>query len=157
MSINKPYPKFYKLVLNSANARYYNGDFSFDVNIPMWDSLHTKVGWVLGVDSFFTSNTPAGITATGGGLFGNLHLRELTQITSYTTEKEAQSDCILTFNSASVKNFLSTNSVGLPITDEGFWVNKQFTMYFTDNALNKVVVPSNTAFQVTIFLWENIE
>jgi hypothetical protein len=157
MSINKPYPKFYKLVLNSANARYYNGDFSFDVNIPLWDSLTTKVGWVLGVDSFFTSNTPAGITGTGGGLYGNLHLKELTQITSYSTDKKAQSDCILTFNSASVKNFLTINSVGLPIADENFFINKQFTLYFTDNSLNKVVVPSNTSFQVTILMWVNTE
>ena len=157
MSINKPYPKFYKLVLNSANARYYNGEFSFDINIPLWDSYNTKVGWVLGVESFFTSNTPAGITPLGGGLFGNLHLRELCQITSYSTEKKAQSDCILTFNSAFVKNYIDTNTVGLPITDEGFFINKQLTMWFSDNTLNKLVVPSNTAFQVTLMLWVNSE
>ena len=157
MSINKPYPKFYKLVLNSANARYFNGDFSFDVNIPTYDNLHTKVGWVLGVDTFVTSNTPGGITATGGGLFANLHMRELTQITSYSTDKKAQSDCILTFNSAFVKNYIDTNTVGLPIADENFFINKQLTLYFTDNTLTKVVAPSNTAFQVTLLLWVNIE
>lgn len=157
MSINKPYPKFYKLVLNSANARYYNGEFSFDVNIPTFDNLHTKVGWVIGVDTFVTSNTPAGITPLGGGLFGNLHMRELTQITSYTTEKKAQSDCILTFNSAFVKNYIDTNTVGLPIADENFFINKQLTLYFTDNTLTKVIAPSNTAFQVTLLMWVNIE
>lgn len=157
MSINKPYPKFYKLVLNSANARYYNGDFSFDVNIPMWDSLTTKVGWVLGVDSFLTSSAIGGITLTGGGAFANLHLRELTQITSYSTDKKAQSDCILTFNSGMTKNYLGTDNVGLPITDENFFINKQFTMYFTDSTLTKVVAPQNSVFQVTILLWVNVE
>jgi hypothetical protein len=82
MSASKQYPKIYKIVFNSANARYYNGEFSFDLTLPTFDNLHTKVGWVLGVDSFCTSNTPAGITATGGGTFANLHLRELSQITS---------------------------------------------------------------------------
>ena len=157
MSINKPYPKFYKLVLNSANARYYNGEFSFDVNIPMGDNLHTKVGWVLGVDSFFTSSAIAGITLTGNALFANLHLRELTQITSYSTDKKAQSDCILTFNSGITKNYLDTDTVGLPIADENFFINKQFTMYFTDNTLTKVVAPQNSSFQVTLMLWVNSE
>lgn len=157
MSINKPYPKFYKIVLNSANARYYNSEFSFDVTIPTYDNLHTKVGWVLGVESFYTSNTPGGITATGGGLFANLHLKELAQITSYTTERQAQSDVILTFNRADVKNSLSTNSVGLPVVDENFFINKQLTLWFSDNTLTKAVVPSNTSFQVTILIWVNTE
>jgi hypothetical protein len=100
MSLSNPYPKIYKLILNSANARYFDGEFVFDINLPTFDHLHTKVGYVVGVDSFYTSSTPAGITAVGGGLFGNLHMRELAQITSYSSEKKAQSDVILTFNTS---------------------------------------------------------
>jgi hypothetical protein len=154
MSLSKQYPKFYKIVLNSANARYSNGDFMYEVNLPLYDNLHTKVGWVMGVDTFFTSSTIGGISIAGGGVFANLHCKELTQITSFSSEKKAQSDAILTFNSGNYQNFLCTNSVGQPIIDENFFVNKTLTLSFTDSTLTRIVAPSNSVFQCTICIWK---
>lgn len=155
MSDNRPYPKCYKLVLNSVNARYIDNEFIFDVNLPTFDSLNTKMGWMLGVESFFTSTTLAGITLTGGGAFGNLHLRELSQINSYSSARKTCTDVILTFNSANVINSFVSSSVAQPITDEQFWVNKQLTFYFSNSSLAKTAVASNASFQIVLSLWVN--
>lgn len=154
MSLSKQYPKYYRVVLNSANARYSNGDFIFEVNLPLYDNLHTKVGWVMGVDSFFTSSAIGGITLTGHGTYANLHCRELTQICSYSSEKKAQSDSILTFNSSFVKNYLSTDTVGQTLVDENFFVNKTLTFSFSDSTLTRIVAPSNSVFQVCLLIWK---
>ena len=150
---SKTYPKFYRIILNSANAQYNNGDFTFQVNLPLFDSLNTKQGWLLGVESFYTSSTPAGISLNGQGAFANLHLRELTQITSYSSSRKASGDVLTTFNSAGYTNSFVTDSVAIPITDEQFFINKQITLYFSNSSLTRTVEAENTVFQVVLNLW----
>jgi hypothetical protein len=151
----KQYPKTYRIVLNSADAVYRDGEFSFPVNLPLFDNLHTKVGWMLGVESFFTNSTIAGISLNGGGTFANLHLRELSQIGSYSSSRRNCTDVILTFNSGNVANSFVSNSVASPITDEGFFVNKNLTFYFSDRFLNKSNLPFDTDFQLVLTIWRN--
>jgi hypothetical protein len=155
MSLTKPYPKCYRVVLNSADARYINGEFIFNVNLPMFDSLNTKVGWMLGIESFFTASAIAGITLAGGGNFANLHLRELSQINSYSSSKKTCSDIVLTFNSSVTRNNYVASSVTIPITDEQFFVNKQLTFYFSDKLIVKSNEPALTYFQIVLNLWQN--
>jgi hypothetical protein len=127
----------------------------FDVNLPTFDNLNTKVGWMLGVESFYTSSTLAGITLTGGGAFGNLHLRELAQIGSYSSARKTCTDVILTFNSANVINSFVSSSVAQPITDEQFFINKVLTFYFSNSSLAKTTEASNVSFQIVLALWVN--
>ena len=155
MSSSKQYPKCYRIVLNSADARYVNGDFQFDINLPLFDNLHTKTGWMIGVESFFTNSTIASINLAGGGTFANLHLRELAQIGSYASNKKTCTDVILTFNSGSVINSFVNSSVASPITDENFFVNKQMTFYFSDRLLIKSNEPAISVFQIVLNIWRN--
>lgn len=153
MSLSRPYPKYYRMVLNSANATYRNGEYQFNVNLPTFDSLHTKVGWLIGVECFVTGGTPAGISTNGQGTFANLHMRELSQITSYCSVNKGTSDVILTFNSPYYANSFVTSSVALPITDERFFINKQLTFYFSDYTLTKTNEAQNLSFQVQLAIW----
>jgi hypothetical protein len=155
MSYSKQYPKCYRIVLNSADARYVNGDFQFDVNLPLFDNLHTKTGWMIGVESFFTNSTIANINLAGGGTFANLHLRELAQIGSYASNKKSSTDVLLTFNSGSVINSFVNSSVATPITDEGFFVNKLLSFYFSDRLLIKSNEPAISVFQIVLNIWRN--
>ena len=155
MSYSKQYPKTYRIVLNSADARYNNGEFQFDVNLPTFDNLHTKTGWMVGVESFFTNSTIAGISLAGGGSFANLHLRELAQIGSYGSNKKTCTDVILTFNSGSVINSFVNTSIATPITDENFFVNKQLTFYFSDKLIIKSNETALTYFQIVLNIWRN--
>jgi hypothetical protein len=155
MSWNKQYPKCYRIVLNSADAVYNNGEFSFQVNLPTFDNLNTKVGWMVGVESFFTSSTIAGISLNGSGTFANLHLKELDQLGSYASSKKTCTDIIQTFNSGSVMNSFVNSSVAIPITNEQFFVNKQLTFYFSDKLIIKSNEPALTYFQIVLNLWKN--
>jgi hypothetical protein len=153
--MSKPYPKCYRIVLNSADAVYNNGEFSFQINLPLFDNLHTKVGWMIGVESFFTNSAIAGISLNGSGTFANLHLRELSQIGTYSSATKNCSDVILTFNSQSVSNSFVNSSVASPITDENFFINKLLTFYFSDRRMIKSNEPALTSFQVVLNIWEN--
>lgn len=157
MSASKQFPKFYKVILNSQHARYSNGEFTWEVTLPLYDNLHTKVGWILGVESFYTSDVPNGVLEVGQGGYANLHLRELTQIASFSSDRKANTDVILTLNSTYVKNNLVTNSIGIPITDEHFFVNKCLTMYFSNEDMVKMIEPQAMPFQVTLLIWKAYE
>ena len=157
MSINKPYHKYYKIILNSQHARYNNGEFTWDITLPLFDNLHTKVGWILGVESFYTSNVPGAVLEVGQGGYANLHLRELTQITSFSSDRKANSDVILTLNSTYVKNDLVQSSIGIPISDENFFINKSLTMYFSDEDMVKLVELQTMPFQVTLLIWKGTD
>lgn len=147
MSASRQYPKMYRIVLNSANARYTNGEFAWDINMPMWDNLHTKTGWVMGVESLFIG---VSVAATD---FGNIHLNELSQLLSFQSNTKANSTVLLTYNSSATHNDFVTDSVSIPITDENFFINKTLTVWFSDKTLTRTTPGSTFPFQLTLNIW----
>ena len=158
MSLSKPYPKYYKLVLNSAQARYYNNEFCFDVSLPLFDNINTRVGWVMCVNSFNSSVIPSnGLnvanTQTSPSSFANIHLKEFSQITSYSSKTRTNTSVIATFNGRSFTSNASINSVAIPI-DEYWWCQKSLTVFFSDENLNILSVPADATFQISILIWK---
>ena len=155
MSI-KQYPKYYKIVLNSAQARYNSdGSFTWDVNLPLFDSIHERSGWVASLQNFYSTPSAAGVFVgnTHTNVFGNIHIREFSQVTSYSSKTSNFTSVLATFTDRSWVSDVVTNSIAIPI-DEFWWINKSVTVFFSDNAMNNIVTPSTAVFQLTLNLWK---
>ena len=151
----KPYPQYCKVILNSSNARYNNGEFAFDVNLPLID-YREKAKWVISVDNFNSAPIPStglNVGNTQTSIFANMHMRELSQILSFSSKTMCASDVILTFTGRSFYRANSTNTIAEPLGEQ-FWVNKQITLYFSDSSLNKLTTPQDAPFQVCMLIWK---
>lgn len=158
IKMSKQYPKYYKLILNSANGRYINGEWAFNIDVPLFDNLHEHYKWVMSVQSFHSSV----ITSTGGNIgnthtnassYGNIHIREFTQITSYSSRSKTNTDIVATFTG---KNFASSpalNTVAVPI-DSNFWIQRQITVYFSDATQTRLTTPQDAQWQLTLCLYK---
>ncbi len=142
-------------MLNSADARYSNGDFTFDVNLPLFDNIHERSGWVASVQSFFSTPDASGVFVgnTHTNVFANIHIAEFAQMTSYSSKTKHFSTMVATFTDRSLVNDISANTIGTPI-DEHWWINKVVTISFTDNTLTRITTPSTARFQIVLNLWK---
>lgn len=156
--MSKQYPKYYRLILNSANGRYSNGEWAFNIDVPLFDNLNEKYKWVMSVQSFFSSL----ITSTGGNignthnatsLYGNIHIREFTQITSYSSKSKTNTDIVATFTGKSFMASPALNSIAVPI-DDSFWIQRQITVYFSDATQTKLTTPQDAQWQLTLCLYK---
>lgn len=152
--MSKPYPKYYKIILNSADARYNAGEFTWDVNLPLFDNINDRSGWVVALQNFFSTPTTAGVFVgnTHNNVFANIHIKEFSQLTSYSSKTRHFSSIIGTFTDRSLVSNLTTDMVAIPI-DEGWWINKQITVFFSDNDINTINTPSTSTFQITLNMW----
>jgi hypothetical protein len=154
MSI-KAYPKHYKIILNSADARYASdGSFTWDVNLPLFDSIHERSGWVVALQSFFSTPTNAGVFVgnTQTNVYANIHIREFAQMTSYSSKTRHFTTIIATFTDRSFISDVAKETVAIPV-DENWWINKQITVFFSDNLMNQITTPETARFQITLNMW----
>jgi hypothetical protein len=151
----KAYPQYCKVVLNSSDARYNNGEFQWDVTLPLID-YKEKAKWVVSVDNFNSAPIPStglNVGNTQTNAFANLHMREISQILSFSSKTRGMTDVILTFIGRSFYRANSTNTIAVPLAEQ-FWVNKQITLYFSDVSLNRLITPQDAPFQVSFLIWK---
>lgn len=156
--MSSPYPKYYKIILNSSNARYTNGSFTFDVNLPLFDSMHNRCEWVMNLSNFCSSVDPlSGLFIGQDNLSSvpivNIHIQEFSQITQYSSKTKGMSDVIATLYNSSSEYFNTVNTIAIPIPEQ-WWINKTCTISFSDIQLNKLNVSQETPFQLTLDLWK---
>jgi hypothetical protein len=84
--------------------------------------------------------------------FANLHIREFHQASSYSSKSKGFNDVVLTFNTENSKKQITKKTIGHTLSRLVDFVRTPFTLYFTDDALNKVNVPDGT-FQAVIKFW----
>jgi hypothetical protein len=124
----------------SVNDVYYNnGEFEFLVNLPLF-SLHNG-RWVFDVESLSIHTSDILNALTANNSFANLHIRQLSNLSSYISRSKGGSDLVLTFNSAHTNKDIDDDTIANALPSYVNFVNTPLTLYFTDTNLNKVNVP----------------
>lgn len=154
----KPYPKYYRLILNSADARYTSGFFTWDINLPLFDNIHDKSSWVMSVASFFSSVIPStglnvGNTQIASSAFANIHIQELSQITSYSSRTRTNSDIVATYSGRSYVSSSVRDAIAIPV-DEQWWIRKAITVSFSDINMTRLNTPADAPFQLCLLIWK---
>lgn len=81
--------------------------------------------------------------------FCNVHIRELPQITSYSSKTKGNGDIVCTIKDGKFYNDIKNNNVAMPLHSSINFINQPWTVYFTDANLSKINV-SNGTFQIVL-------
>lgn len=131
--VKTPYAQYFKIVLRSVDrdsgtsktlARFSN------VTLP--DFFHKQA--VLLVESFVCTSGDMGSV--------ELHLPELLQPRSYNSKTKGASDTLATFTGDYQNGSVNVDTLGVPITDQSFFQNKNLTIYFTNPTNGSVATPT---------------
>lgn len=157
MTTNK-YPKYFKIILNSTHGSYSNGDWTFYVDMPLFDNIPKTENWVISVQSFYSSVIAStsgniGNTHLSSSAFANIHIRELQQNTSYSSRTKTNTTIVSSFTGRSVVANPALNTIAIPL-NSNFWIQRQLTVFFSDATMTPLITPNDANWQLTLLIYK---
>ena len=137
-----------KIILNSASMVSNSGGLvRFIVNIPNTIEKYN----LLKVQSFYCNT--AFLNQINTNSYFNVHLKNLYQPNTFSTNTRGLTDVILTSSTNQNFDLQMNNQAGIPLLHNNFLQNSEFVVQFSNGKMepfNNLTIDNDNCFQITL-------